>query len=299
MAVIHVDKLNPVDKWLAAYLAFVTVVILFRWPFAAADWWMLAMHLLVAALLTLFTRLDSTMKIGNVLHTLYPLTLIFPLYTQIGLLNDQLGEGVVLANDSLIQSIEAVIFGGQISYTWLRQYPSVFWSGVLHLAYLSYYAIITIGPVLLSARRRLGEATTVIHATMVAFVICYVWFILFPVAGPNWVFDHPTGPVREVWSARLVYSVLAGGSSYGAAFPSSHVAASLAATLTLLRVWRPLGLFVAVPCVLLIVATVYCQMHYGVDAAAGIVVGLGASLVATRNVTAPESKMATEAYALE
>jgi membrane-associated phospholipid phosphatase len=152
----------------------------------------------------------------------------------------------------------------------------VFWSGALHLAYLSYYVIIVIGPVVLLAQKRTGAARMVLFSTMLAFVFCYMWFILFPVAGPNWVFDHPTGPVREVWSARLVYSLLDTGSSYGAAFPSSHVAATLAATLTLLKVRKPLGLAVLGPCLLLIVATVYCQMHYGVDAGSGVVVGIAA-----------------------
>ena len=84
-------------------------------------------------------------------------------------------------------------------------------------------------------------ARAVMLATMVAYVACFAVFVLYPVAGPNYAFDHPTGPVREVWSARLVYNVLAGGSSFGAAFPSSHVAATLAATVALWRTWKPLG----------------------------------------------------------
>jgi len=98
--------------------------------------------------------------------------------------------------------------------------------------------------------------------------------VLFPVAGPNYTFPHPTGPVREVWSARLVYGTLAQGSSFGAAFPSSHVAATVAATLAALGQWRPLGWTCAVLSALLAVGTVYCQMHYAVDATAGVAVGV-------------------------
>jgi hypothetical protein len=269
--------LNPVDKLLGSYLGFVTLVMLLRHPFSGSTTaWMLVMHVLFGLLLFLFSRLDARMRVGNVVHELYPLVMVVPLYTEIGFLNAELGESAILANDAFVQSIEAWIFGGQISYTWLREYPSVFWSGALHLAYLSYYVIIVIGPVVLLAQKRTGAARMVLFSTMLAFVFCYMWFILFPVAGPNWVFDHPTGPVREVWSARLVYSLLDTGSSYGAAFPSSHVAATLAATLTLLKVRKPLGLAVLGPCLLLIVATVYCQMHYGVDAGSGVVVGIAA-----------------------
>ena len=275
--------LNPVDKLLAGYLAFATAVVLARNPFQHPDSvWFLGMHALFGVLLFLFTRLGAKDRLGQVIHDVYPLLMIMPLYSEIGLFNDQLGTAIVLANDSLVQGIEANIFGGQISYTWVRTYPSVFWSGLLHLAYLGYYPIIIVSPLLLVIKGERARARAVLLSTMVAFVVCYVWFVLYPVGGPNWVFDHPTGPVRDVWSARLVYNILEGGSAYGTAFPSSHVAATSATTFALLRVWRPAGLVVVIPCTLLIVATVYCQMHYAVDAAAGIMVGLPASMLAAK-----------------
>jgi hypothetical protein len=53
------------------------------------------------------------------------------------------------------------------------------------------------------------------------------------------------------------------------------VAAALAATLSAGGASRKLGLLLAVPTLLLTVGVVYCQMHYGVDALAGLVVGAG------------------------
>ena len=275
--------LNRVDRLLAGYLGFVTLIIIVRGPFgASANAWMLGMHILFGAMLYLYTRLASTDRIGRAVHVLYPVAMLLPFYTQIGLLNVPVGIDAVFINDAIVQGWEDAIFGSQISYTWIRNHPSVFWSGLLHLGYLSYYPIVTLGSVLLILRGREKDATAVVLATMIAFVVCYVFFILFPVAGPNFTFEHPTGPVREVWSARLVYNMLSGGSSFGTAFPSSHVAASTAATLTLWRVWRPLAAIFALPLVLLVVGTVYCQMHYGIDAAAGLIVGVLASVVAAK-----------------
>jgi membrane-associated phospholipid phosphatase len=275
--------LKPVDKLLAAYLAFVTVIIIVRGPFSnPANGWMLGMHVLFGVMLYLFTRLEETDRLGIALHTLYPLVLLLPLYSEIGLLNASLGSDAIFAHDAVIQGWEDAVFGSQISYTWIRNQPSVFWSGLLHMAYFSYYPIVTVGPVLLVFRRRLQNARTVVLATMAAYVVCYVVFVLYPVAGPNFAFDHPTGPVRNVWSARLVYRLLAGGSSFGTAFPSSHVAASLAATLALWRTWKPVGAIFTVPLILLVVATVYCQMHYGIDATAGLAVGAVAAGLALR-----------------
>lgn len=275
--------LRPVDKLIAGYLAVLTIVILVRDPLGnPANAWMLVLHALVGGLLILFSRLRPDDAIGRVIHDLYPLVLLLPLYAEIGLLNDQLDAGTVLANDAVVQRWEEMIFHSQISFTWLRQYPSVFWSAVLHVAYFAYYPIVLLGPVLLVIRGRRRDARAVIFTVMVAFVVCYLAFVFYPVAGPYYAFDRPTGPVREVWSARVVYGLLAGGSSFGAAFPSSHVAATVAAVLALWRVWRPLAAWFAVPCLLLIVGTVYCQMHYGVDAGTGIAVGMVAVVVGVR-----------------
>jgi membrane-associated phospholipid phosphatase len=105
------------------------------------------------------------------------------------------------------------------------------------------------------------------------FVLCYLFFIFLPVAGPYYEFPRPAAWFIANVPARLAYDALATGSSYGAAFPSSHVAAALAATLAAARVSSRLGLLLFIPTLLLTVGVVYCQMHYGVDALAGLAVG--------------------------
>ncbi len=266
--------LRSVDRLLLAYVAFVSVVILVRGSIVAAGTiWLLVMHALFAVLLILCAGPWGDRPFARLVHDFYPLLMLLPLYTEFGVLNAQVGWDAVLAHDRIVQGWEARVFGGQVSYEWIRRAPSVFWSSALHLAYFSYYVVVVLAPMLLGLRGQRDGARRVMHATMVAFVICYVGFVLFPVAGPNYAFPHPTGPVREVWSARLVYRTLAQGSSFGAAFPSSHVGATVAATLAALGVWRPLGWTCAVLSALLAVGTVYCQMHYAVDAAAGLTVG--------------------------
>lgn len=275
--------MRPVDKLLAGYLAFATIVVLVRGgPTDQGDGWLLVVHALIALLLILFTRLQPSHKLGQFLWDVYPLLLIPALYTEIGVLAEQLGRPRIFANDAVVQQWEATIFGGQLAYDWIRKSPSVFWSMVLHVAYFTYYPIVFLGPFLLFLLGRRVNGRKVLFSIVLAYVICYVVFILYPVAGPNWVWDHPTGPVREVWSARLVYAVLAGGSSIGAAFPSSHVAATMASTLALWHQWRTLAWIFLVPAILLVVATVYCQMHYAIDAVTGLMVGIPVGWWGTR-----------------
>jgi membrane-associated phospholipid phosphatase len=263
---------RPVDTLLACWIGFVTLLIVGRGGVGQPTWWLVGAHALFALLLVLFTRLEARHRIGRVLHDIYPLLLLGALYTELGLLSIDHGVGGVLQHDLIVQGWEERLFGAQVSYTWIRTDPSVFWSGLLHFAYLLYYPIIYLAPAALMLTGRREGARNVILATMAAFVLCYIVFALFPVAGPNYAFTHPTGPVREVWSARLVYGILDAGSAIGTAFPSSHVAATAAAVVAL-REESPSFFAVAlVPAILLVVSTVYCQMHYAVDVIAGVVV---------------------------
>jgi membrane-associated phospholipid phosphatase len=270
---------RAVDRLLLGYVGFTTVIVGWRLAAGAGDGalaWLLLMHVLLGALVLLLARVPPGARTGSWLHDLYPLLLLGPFYAEIGLLNQQVPYQSILRHDAVIQGWEAAWFGGQPSYNWIRDAPSAFWSGVLHLAYFAFYPIIILGPVLVALHRPRPAAARVILGTMTAFVPCYVAFILYPVAGPYYAFPQPTGTVRDIWSAELVYGVLARGSSVGAAFPSSHVAATVATTLGMLSASPKLGWWFVPPTVLLTVGTVYCQMHYAVDALSGMMVGAAA-----------------------
>jgi membrane-associated phospholipid phosphatase len=269
MALIRTDRL------LLGYALLASMVILARrWVLLPGPRWVLLMHVLLGLLVWLFGRLKEDHKLGQFLHDIYPLIMLLPFYGAIGILTEPLGWERVLANDRVVQRWEEVLFGGQPSYQWIRSSPSVFWSGVLHLAYFSYYFIVLLGPLVLLSRGRRSQAHDFIFRCMLAFVMCYAVFILFPVAGPYYAFPSPEGPVIEVWSAKLVYRLLESGSSFGAAFPSSHVAATVAVTLGVWHYQRNLSLGFAPLAILLTIGTVYCQMHYAVDAIAGMLFGV-------------------------
>jgi membrane-associated phospholipid phosphatase len=191
------------------------------------------------------------------------------LYSELDVLNS--GGGAV--HDQMVQRWELLVFGTQISREWWQTAPSRFWSTVLHAAYLSYYFIVAAPALYFAWRGDLAAVRRFVLVVMATFIVCYLVFLFFPVAGPYYQFPRPAPWFTDNLPARLAYQALASGSSYGAAFPSSHVAAALAATLAAGRLsWR-LGLILAVPTLLLTAGVVYCQMHYGVDALAGLAVG--------------------------
>jgi membrane-associated phospholipid phosphatase len=212
--------------------------------------------------------------VGRTLREIYPLLLLVGLYGQLDVLN----SGGVQVHDGLVQRWELALFGTQLSRVWWRAAPSTLWSTVLHAAYFSYYFVVSIPAFYFLHRGDVPAARRFVLSVMTTFVVCYLVFIFFPVAGPYYMFPRPSPWFLDNAAARLVYDTLAEGSSYGAAFPSSHVAATVAAALAAASGSRHLGLVLLVPTILLGVGVVYCQMHYGVDALAGLAVGIAVAL---------------------
>ena len=261
--------LLPVDRLLLVYLSIITVVAVIRAPKQPECWWLLPAHALFVLLLYLIRRrpLGAT---GQALGEIYPLILLVGLYSEVGILN---GHGVSV-HDALVQRWEMAVFGADVSREWWQAMPSRVWSTVLHAAYFSYYLIVTVPALIFLRRRQTVDLRRFVFTVMTTFVVCYLAFVFFPVAGPYYLFPRPSDWFIDNLPARLVYATLAAGSSYGAAFPSSHVAAAVAATVSSFRGNRALGFALVIPTVLLSVGVVYCQMHYAVDAVAGGVVGL-------------------------
>jgi membrane-associated phospholipid phosphatase len=269
--------LTPVDLVLLGYLGIVTAVAVHRAPAQPGCWWLVVANGFAAMLIALLSQ-SGLGRVGRTLREIYPLLLLVGLYGQLDVLN----RGVVRPHDALVQHWELALFGRQISRTWWQDAPSRFWSTVLHGAYFSYYFIVTIPAAFFLWRGDLAGVRRFVLTVMTTFVVCYLVFIFFPVAGPYSVFPRPAGWFLNNPAARLVYDTLAEGSSYGAAFPSSHVAATVAAAVAATLGSRRLGLLLLGPTILLTVGVVYCQMHYGVDALAGLAVGSLMALAMSR-----------------
>ena len=286
------EPLRPVDLILAAYLIIVSVVAALRLPVNPGGWWLLLAHALFAVLLFLITR-PGLGPVGKTIREIYPLLLLPALYSELDVLNS--GTGAL--NDAMVQRWELYLFGAQISREWWQSAPSRFWSTILHAAYLSYYLIISAPALYFAWQGDLQAVRRFVLVVIATFVICYLAFIFFPVAGPYYQFARPDRWFLDNLPARLTYEALATGSSYGAAFPSSHVAAALAATLAAARSSRQLGILLLIPTMLMAVGVVYCQMHYAVDALAGIAVGLLMTWLVEKSVSGNSKRRERETKA--
>jgi membrane-associated phospholipid phosphatase len=200
----------------------------------------------------------------------YPLICTVLLYTAIGVLNIAAGG----AHDATVQAWEQAIFSGQPSREWIRRQSWPALSAILHTGYLSYYFVVAAAPLGLWISGRRDGARRAIALSMAAFYVCYVVFLVFPVAGPRYLFPPAENAATAVGPARLVRALLEAGSAWGTAFPSSHVAVAVVASATATREWPRFGAVLVPPVALLCLGTVYGQFHYAVDAVAGIVVAV-------------------------
>jgi len=261
--------LGFIDWAMLVYLVFVTVVALTRLQRKPDGIWVIVANLLTFLLIWLLHQ-PGLGRFGRIMRDIYPVMLLPALYGALDLLNGpDLGTW-----DHQIQRLEAAIFGMQVSREWWQAYPSRFWSTLLHATYFSYYLIVPFPAIFFLSRGQPDRARRAVELVVATFLFCYAVFLLFPVAGPYYEFSRPTGQFVDNWAARLVYATLDRGSSFGAAFPSSHVAATFASTIATWQGSRKAGLILVVPTLLLTLAVVYCQMHYMVDAITGLLLPL-------------------------
>jgi len=259
-----------VELALGGYAAIVAVAAFSRTGLSHDNWLIGLAHLLIVLLVWLITR-PALGDAGRTLRDVAPLVILLGLYASLDVLN---GSGTGPTYDRVLLDWEQWLFGMQPARDWWRRDPSTFWSTALHAVYLTYYPLVAVPALVLMLRPTRGGIRRFLQAVIPTFLACYLFFVFLPVAGPYYVFEHPTGAFVANMPARLAYAVLSGGSSYGAAFPSSHVAATIAAWLSARRD-APRLARIMLPFVLLMpVATVYCQMHYALDAVFGVIFGL-------------------------
>ncbi|MDB4916396.1 MAG: hypothetical protein JWM95_4040 [Gemmatimonadetes bacterium] len=257
----------------AAYLALTTLP-LARWCFATERYVPLAVHVAIlgVALALLLSRGGYVW-----LRDWIPLLLGPLLYVELGWIIA--GSGAPHW-DSVAWHWEAAVFPGDPSRSLADRWSWVWLSEILHACYLSYYVLVFLPPAILWLRGRRRESTSTILALVLVFALCFVAFIVFPVDGPRFVrgaAPAPAGPVRS-----FVLWLLAAGSSRGTAFPSSHVAAGMVATLLALRYQRTIGYVTGALTVGLALGAVYGGYHYAVDVVAGIIAGGLATVISQR-----------------
>jgi membrane-associated phospholipid phosphatase len=259
---------TPALRVVAAYLVFATV--LASWSAMRGDGRPAVIGVYVVLLAAAVILVRSRGKAVQFFRDWFPLLALPALYWAIP--GTAIGVGPF---DGAVQGWDRAMFGTDAARTFAGSAPWWPLSELLHAAYLSYYAIIYLPPLLMYLRGDARAFSRTVHAFAIAMVVCFAVFCLFPVEGPRYAWSAPAG-VPDGVVRRMVNAILESGSSRGTAFPSSHQAIALVMGLSSLSWDRRLGLPVTVVSVLLGLGAVYGGFHYAVDMLAGAVVGMSA-----------------------
>ena len=180
--------------------------------------------------------------------------------------------------DPWFVALEQQLFGGQASQAWWRAMPWPWWHETMEAAYFSYYflALATLILILrapgLAADQRWPALRLFIRDLGGTMLICYTLYAFLPVWGPKF-FDTAPIPVGGWIFTSIMHGIHANGAALGAAFPSSHVAASMIAWAHVWRHFRRHRAWLTTVFVLLCASTVYCRYHYIVDVIGGLLLG--------------------------
>jgi membrane-associated phospholipid phosphatase len=264
-------RVRPHEMLLAAYFAVTGMMIVLR-GLPELSWVpLLLLHLGTVALILLVLPQLTTGGWRGALRSWLPIAALPLIYKEVGVLNTLFVQGY---HDTAIQSLELSIFGTQAAVAFREAAPWKPLSEYLHFGYFGYYALFPLLGGTLYLRGRQADYDRALTITIGTFLVCYLIFIVYPVAGPWYHFARPAaGDLGWVFPG-LIHAVLERGAAEGAAFPSSHAAAAVAIWLAAWKLERKVFWVLSAIVPSLVLGTVYGGFHYAVDALAGVLTGI-------------------------
>lgn len=197
--------------------------------------------------------------------------------------------------DYLFAGAEQFIFGCQPAVEFSQHCSSIWFSEPFHMGYFFYYPMMLI-VVLYYFFKHFEWFEKICFVLVASFFIYYLFYILVPVAGPQFYFpaigmdkvnDCIFPAIGDYFSHNDIllpgpgfdhgffYNLVESSQEVGerptAAFPSSHVGISTIVMIMAWRVSKKLTGILFPFYVLLCCATVYIQAHYLIDAIAGLI----------------------------
>jgi membrane-associated phospholipid phosphatase len=157
---------------------------------------------------------------------------------------------------------------------WLEQFVTPGRNEFMQLAYLTYFVYLLVLGGILYFRREWKAYWSVMTYSMVGYSIGYIIAIIFPIESPwfsmagMWKAPLDGGPITATINFIEHY-----GRVRGAAFPSEHVAGSIAVLWGAWKFRRWLFWVMAPLVFLMCVSTIWGRYHYIADIFGGIVTG--------------------------
>jgi membrane-associated phospholipid phosphatase len=271
---------NLTDRIYVLSFVLVTPVLLVSPARVENTWKLAAWNVSCLALIGLLQVWARCSAVGRFLHDWYPLGMFVVCFEEVSRLSFLVRDGW---QDHYILSVESSLLAVPPT-VWLGRRGSWLVTEILEIGYFSYFVLLMIVGGVLYARADKRPFRQVMDATVLAYLLCYTVFILFPTEGPAHTlaaqhnFNLPGGGPFH-WMVGLIQEH---AGVHGNAFPSVHVAGAVVALFFAWKYSPRLGLALTPLVALLCVGAVYDRYHYVSDIIGGIVVALVAAVLISR-----------------
>jgi len=166
--------------------------------------------------------------------------------------------------DYLIFNTYPTIIFEKLSNAWLTD--------LMQICYTTYYFLPLLIGITLKIHKKENEFQKGLFLILFCFYISYIGYILFPALGPRYTIPHLH---QEELKGYIFYSKINAilNSLEGIkrdAFPSGHTAITLVVLHIAYKYEKKLFYFILPISLMLVLSTIYCRYHYGVDVIGGI-----------------------------
>jgi membrane-associated phospholipid phosphatase len=261
-------SLLPVDWSVFAYVlltALLNIVFYNKVPGGASHLLVRAAVILIAVIL-IWLSANNSSKVIRFLRNFYPLATLAYFYGE-----TYFFHGLFFPYfDDVIIHIDQAIFGFQPSLEFSRVFYWKWLNELMNFAYFFYYIMI-FGVCYAVYLFNANNFNRCIHTVMQSFFIYYLFFILFPVMGPQFWFPEPLNKLADagIFREMVKFAQVVGEYPTGA-FPSSHVAMSVILCIITYKYVIQLFPFALTIAMLLTLSAVYIKAHYASDIIGGI-----------------------------
>ena len=209
-----------------------------------------------------------TFWLRDVMPFLFCIAIYTNLHDTIHFVNPHDIHWTLIKIEKWIFGVQPVLWAQKFYHPWLTDYFS--------LAYMNYFYIAGAVVLYLLLKKDYINMRKVLLGTILTFYFGYFLYILFPAAPPRLVLANQF--VRDFgggWiTATQTKIVQIGARDARAAFPSLHGAVTLISLMYAFKYSKKLFVFLLIPGISLILATIYLRHHYVVDLLAGFILAV-------------------------
>jgi len=282
------NKFRPIDFISFAYIFINLLFILFGWKRILNPQLHFFAFLMIGIVIFLLIKYSHKSKILCFFRDWYPFLAFLYFFEVTSALNKVFFPDFI---DPFFQKIDLLIFGYQPAIQWGLKCDNFFIHEIMAFSYFSYYLMFPCLGIFLYLKKRETFHKFVFNLSFV-FYVCYLTYNVLPVAGGR--YWDLTLELTKIYQYGLFSRIMAfiynQTTHFGGAFPSSHVALSVAVTICALRHQKVLGYIFLILTFLLSISTVYLHYHYFIDTIFGIFYGIGFYFLAIKIFSKLEEK---------